>query len=295
MNKVKLWLAMGKVKYALSCCGVANVPLVDKIAKLTKKAWFKEFDLQSLEGICVDLKGLKVYVPPRFIRHYVTNEYEPVTQKVFIESIRAGDTVLDVGAHIGFYAMLAAKVVGETGTVHAVEPCQDTLRLLRESIRANNLENVIVHGCAAGNSNCLREFNITGSSDSHGFYAHPNIETLASVQVTQVKMDDITAGPVNVVKIDVEGAEIEVLEGMESILMKSHDLNLFVEWFPAGMINAGRDPSELPERLRKLNFKDVRVIDDRAQNILPLEETIALIRKGSLPPNWYVNLWARRG
>jgi hypothetical protein len=82
---------------------------------------------------------------------------------------------------------------------------------------------------------------------------------------------------------------------MESILMKSHDLNLFVEWFPAGMINAGRDPSELPERLRKLNFKDIRVIDDRAQNILPLEETIALIRKGSLPPNWYVNLWARRG
>jgi FkbM family methyltransferase len=295
MNKLKFWLALGKLKDALERCGVAKFPLTDKIAKYVKQRWFGEFDEQSLEGICVNLKGLKVYMPPRFTRHYFVREYEPVTQRVFLESVRAGDVVVDVGAHIGYFSLLAAKVVGETGKVYAVEPCQETVRLLEKSIHANSIRNLAVHCCAAGNSQCLREFNITGSSDSHGFYRHPNTETLNTVQVKQEKVDSIVEGRVNVAKIDVEGAEIEVLEGMENILMRNHDIILFVEWFPAGMKSAGRDPSELPERLRKLNFMDIRVIDDTAESIRPVDEVISMIRKGLLPPSWYANLWARRG
>ena len=295
MIKLKFWLALGKLKDALERCGVAKLPVMDKISRYVKQKWFREFDEHSLEGICVKLNGLKVYMPPRFTSHYFVLEYEPVTQGVFLGSVRAGDVVVDVGAHIGHYSLLAAKVVGESGKVYAVEPCQETVRLLEKSIHANGMKNLVVHCCAAGNSQCLREFNITGSSDSHGFYHHPNTETLNTVQVKQEKIDSIVGGRVNVVKIDVEGAEIEVLEGMEDILMRNHDITLFVEWFPAGMKSAGRDPSELPERLRRLNFMDIRVIDDTARSIRPVDEVIPMIREGSFPPTWYANLWARRG
>jgi FkbM family methyltransferase len=294
MNKVAVWHALRKMKKPLDRCGLTCLPLAADIVGYVKQSLFGEFSDHSQEGICVTLNGIKLYMPPRFIDHYILQEYEPTTQKTFLASVRKGDVVIDVGAHIGYYSLLAARVVGETGKVHAVEPCEQTVALLQKSIRANRLTNVEVHCCAAGNDHCLREFQITGSSDSHGFYRHPNTETVKTVEVPQERLDSIVEGRVDIVKIDVEGAEIEVLEGMRDILLRNQHLTLWAEWFPAGMKSAGRNPLELPERLRSLNFREISVIDESKGSIRPVDEVVSLVRSGSLPKSWYANLWARR-
>jgi FkbM family methyltransferase len=295
MNKIKLWHTLGRVKRSLDRYGLTRLSLAMGGAGYVKHRWFREFDEQSQEGVWATLNGLKVCMPPRFIAHYVLQEYEELTQRTFRESVQKGNVVVDIGAHIGYYSLLAARLVGETGTVHAVEPCHETTAFLQKSIQANRFTNIAVHSCAAGSRHGLREFQITGSSDSHGFYRHPNTGTVRTVEVMQEPLDGIIEGRVDIVKIDVEGAEIEVLEGMRDILMHNRKLALWAEWFPAGMQSAGRSPSELPERLRSLGFQQIRVIDDIAKTICPVEDVAAAVSAGLLPKSWYANLWARHG
>ncbi len=101
------------------------------------------------------------------------------------------------------------------------------------------------------------------------------------------------SGPVDVVKIDVEGAEPEVLQGMTRILDESKSLSLFVEWNPACLRHGGYDPLDLPAHLQKLGF-EVRVIDDRQEKILDLHQVLPSVKAGNLPDSWYVNLWCKR-
>src|SRR5688572_30814710 len=77
-------------------------------------------------------------------------EFEPVTQKTFHEFIKPGMTLLDVGANIGYYSLLAGKLVGPSGRVHAVEPCAKNLTFLERNIHLSKLQNITVHRYAAG-------------------------------------------------------------------------------------------------------------------------------------------------
>jgi FkbM family methyltransferase len=211
-----------------------------------------------------------------------------------MDSIKAGMTVIDVGAHIGYFALLAAKLVGDEGCVCAVEPSIENLEFLRTNISNNGFCNIAVHPYAAGRDNRTRAFQLTGSSDSHGFYAHPNTATVKTVNVEQRQLDAIVNGRVDAIKIDVEGAELEVLEGMSGILNRNKNLILWAEWFPAGMRSAGREPTELPEALQRLGFTDISVIDEKARMVRTVADTNALLSAGTLSTDWYANIWARR-
>jgi len=109
----------------------------------------------------------------------------------------------------------------------------------------------------------------------------------------QIPLDELVTGHVDAVKIDVEGAEIEVLEGMNEMFSRNPALQLWVEWFPGAMKSAGRDPLDLPQRLQDIGFRDISAIDEGAQTIRSVEEVYALLASGTLPPSWYANLWAR--
>lgn len=294
MGKLEVWCLLERLKRQFEIYGLARLRLIRGVARHVKQMWFREFDEQSREGVCVPLDGLNVYLPPRFLAHYVMDKYEPITKRMFLDFVRKGDVVVDVGAHIGYYSLLAARAVGGAGKVHAVEPFQESVALLQKSIEANEFSNITVHCCAAGNSDSLREFQITGSSDSHGFFRHPNTKTVETVQVIQRKLDSIVVGRVDIVKIDVEGAEIDVLEGMQEILLRNWDLVVWAEWFPAGMKNGGRNPCDLPDFLRSLNFLELSVVDEKAKTVRPVAEIIPLIKSGALPETWYANILARR-
>ncbi|HLL29390.1 MAG TPA: FkbM family methyltransferase [Allosphingosinicella sp.] len=248
----------------------------------------------KVSSVTVDLAGVRLRVPKRFVEQYALSAYEPVTQASVEDRLGPGMVVIDVGAHIGYFSLLSAKLVGESGRVHAFEPSDENLSYLKANVALNNRRNVEVYPYAAGAERAQRSFHITGSSDSHGLHPHPNTTTLETVEVTQVPLDEIVTGRVDAVKIDVEGAELSVLDGMARILSENPELTLWVEWMPACMRNAGYDPAELPERLRSLGFAHIEVLDDHGNRRRPVDEVLPLVRSGELPKDWYVNLLARR-
>jgi FkbM family methyltransferase len=282
------------LKRALDRWGLAELPLLRGVARRVRRRWFEGSYGDEEAVVTVRVDGLRLALPGRFLPHFVFQEYEPVTTRAFRELLRPGMTVIDVGAHIGYYSVLAGKLVGETGRVHAVEPSAENREILGQNIDLNRVRSVTLHPHAAGRERARRAFHLTGSSDSHGFYPHPLTKTVRTIEIEAVPLDEMVHGPVHLVKVDVEGAEIEVLRGMRRILAENPELALAIEWNPACLRSAGFDPLELPRVLQELGFGQIEVLDDHGRRTRTLDEVLPRVRAGETPHSWYVNLWARR-
>ena len=201
------------------------------------------------------LAGMQAYVPgPLPIRLSVVMGNLRM-QRMLDSLVAPGDTVIDVGANIGYNTLYAAHRVGPHGRVYAIEPAQDNLTVLYANLFANRLRNVIVLPYAVGNSRAIKSFFLRGDISAvnslfqDNFYA----DITDTVEVLAVPLDDLIPTSPSLVKIDVEGGELEVLQGM-SRLLTSKSLRLIVEWHPTLQQAAGHLPDALPRALLSLGF-----------------------------------------
>jgi FkbM family methyltransferase len=145
--------------------------------------------------------------------------YEHRKQAVFEEHVRKGDVVYDVGAHVGFYALLASVLVGPEGRVVAIEPVPRNLRCLHAHLRINGVGNVdVVEAALAERSGSGRMNAAVGSSQAH-------LDEGGDIEVRCLTLDELVFGEgfpaPDVLKLDVEGAEHAVLCGGRRVLAES--------------------------------------------------------------------------
>jgi len=151
--------------------------------------------------------------------------YELDKQRLFAEHVRQGDAVWDIGANVGFYTLLASRLVGPTGRVIAFEPSPRNLHYLREHVARNRLPNVTVFDAAVGERPGRVAFD-----ESPG----PAMGKVGagSITVPLVSVDDLVATgkapPPTLLKVDVEGAEAMVLRGALDALRTSPRPKVFL-------------------------------------------------------------------
>ncbi len=155
---------------------------------------------------------------------YWFGSYELPTQKRFCQTAQMGWVIYDIGAHVGFYSLLGAVLVGDAGYVIAFEPNPRNVCYLRKHIALNALTNITVSESAVTNISGIVDFSAT-SSDVAGHVFEHSEDTFP---VVGVRLDDIFAEmrlPLpDMVKMDVEGEEARVLEGAKSMLSASHPI-----------------------------------------------------------------------
>ena len=138
--------------------------------------------------------------------------YEPEQTQLFEQHIPPGATVFDVGAHVGYYTLLASVLVGDTGRVWAFEPNPTNHAFLRRHVAVNRRENVHIENAAVSDRSGTASFAFgTGSGTGH-------LDTHGSLEVRTVRLDDFCREhgvQPGFLKIDVEGAELDVLRGAE--------------------------------------------------------------------------------
>jgi FkbM family methyltransferase len=151
--------------------------------------------------------------------------------------VAAGDTVYDVGANIGYVSLSLSKQVGPTGRVIAFEPVPRNTDLLRANIRDNKINNVSVYDAAASNTRGEATIRFAENLATASLTWHRDNASATSITVKTVAIDEMVAageiGNPAFVKIDVEGAENLVLEGMGKTLAAARPV-LFVECSDAG-------------------------------------------------------------
>lgn len=289
----RMFLLAASGQRLLDRLGLGRSRLVRRLAGAARRRFFSE-QPGLPRSVRVRTNGLVLEVPERFLPHYVHRRYEPLTSRWLRGTVAPGMRVADVGAHIGYFSLLLATLVGEGGEVYAVEPAEENLRFLERNLAANRLTNVSVLPVAAGTKRRRRRFNLTGSSDSHGFYDHPFTSTAETCEVAEVPLDELLAAPVDLVKIDVEGAELEVLAGMSRLLEETPELRLVVEWNPACLRAAGYEPQRLPLELESHGFQ-LSLLDERAGRARAVQEVLTALREGAIDSAWYGNLVCTRG
>lgn len=163
----------------------------------------------------------------RLMRDQVTaHGYEPGTWALMHAILREGDTVIDVGAHIGVFSCLAAALVGPTGHVTAFEPDPVNFSRLAYHKRENQLDQLELHRAVIGDAPGLVNFYVNADNDgghclwepgAHGFNEKTRAQQRSPVRMIQTRLDDYALSP-KLIKIDTEGAELRVLRGAERLL-----------------------------------------------------------------------------
>lgn len=169
-------------------------------------------------------KGLWFYCDPRFALGHGNGDHEPWVQEILQRNLEPGDCFCDVGAHTGFFSLIAARLVGEKGLVVPLEGDPENAALLHANAARNNMPQVkLIEAAAWSSSGQLRfEQANAASNRTEGHVAAGGGAGARAITVAAVTLDGLffhqqLRGP-QLVKIDVEGAEWEVLQGAQRLL-----------------------------------------------------------------------------
>ncbi len=150
---------------------------------------------------------------------YAKGINEPPIQNALAEHLKPGDTIFDIGANVGFFSLIAARLVGPTGKVYSFEPVPANAAAIRRNAGLNGFS-IDVMETAVGDSTGEIELVLTRHPGGASIIADtPSHDISGRLRVPVTRIDDLVAeGRIDVpafVKIDVEGAEAAVLRGME--------------------------------------------------------------------------------
>lgn len=220
--------------------------------------------------------------------------YEPETSLYLIENVTADDVFLDIGAHFGYFSLLASTLVGGEGKVIAIEAMPKTYEILTQNISLNKLENVSTHQFAAGNeagSVEFRDYGIVNSSLNTFIKVRGSLENkqvehkLVNVEVKSIDtfFKEQNLPMPTFVKIDAESSEHLVIQGMDEILKGNNSPTLLIE-MGGGDVGEDERARNIVQTLEKYGYK-LYIYKDSKLKLYALEGNIPYFNGIFLPPH----------
>ncbi len=212
--------------------------------------------------------------------------WERAVTRVFLRALRPGMTVVDVGANVGWYTLLAARAVGPRGRVYAFEPDPQIAELLRDNVELNGYgDRVQVEEAALGATAGSATFYAAAKHRGNGSLV-PGLNQLgdASAEITPFdvavrRLDDYGAADVGLLKVDAEGGEANVFRGARETLARSPKLTAIVEFWPIFFTRAGEDAAAFLDARANEGF-GLEQIDARRGRIVAARRE-AVLQRGS--------------
>lgn len=221
--------------------------------------------------------------PNDSLRLYGKGVYEPAETALLARSVRAGDVVLDIGANIGYFTLQLARHAGPQGRVVAFEPEPENVALLRRNVELNGYRTVEVVGAAVGDGPGTVTLHVAAENrGDHRLFGEA--DGRPTLEVPMVSIDAYLAEHgierVDVVKIDVQGAEGLVFAGMRRLLAERPPRLLLVEFWPFGLRRCGQDPAALLDSLASVGHR-IEEITRHGEEPEPLDPAELLARFAS--------------
>lgn len=226
--------------------------------------------------VTVDGIELRGFLRHRSFLSELQRDYEPLVRDAFTAAVADADTVLDVGAHTGFYSLCAARLRPDARIV-AVEADPYNAAALRVNVRGTQVEVVQKAASdATGRATFRQNLGTIGSS----LVDRPGTGPTRTIAVETVALDDVLdgAGRRLVLKLDVEGAETRVLAGAGRLLRDASAATVIAELNPRALAAAGSTPAAVVAALEALSLAP-RFVDEDAG---ALTDEVPLDRKGNV-------------
>jgi len=248
------------------------------------------FDL--LRPRSVTVQGHRMWLDDKDTLELAVHEvYEPMGTDLFKKEIQPGQIVLDIGANIGYYTLLAARLVGPTCRVYAFEPDPSNFKLLRKNVESNGYSNVVLINKAVSNQmGAARLYLSATNKGDHRLYDTGGEKRSTEVEI--VALDEFFKSldkKIHFIKMDIQGAEAAALEGAKNLILANPDLKIFTEFEPSNLRGFGSDPPQYLRSLREMGFR-LSEVSEKEKTVKPaLPED--LLRRYTVENGEYTNLF----
>lgn len=233
--------------------------------------------------------GPTIYLDPRdpVQAHMVLSGFwEKWITDHFLKAVKPGMKVLDIGAHCGYYTLLASMLAGAKGEVHAFEPNPSHLTNLRRSLIMNGYYNTKIHQIGLSNKN--EEVTLYIPEAGGASIVNPGSEHQQEVKIKTVILSEyLPPQKIDVLKIDIDGSEPLIMDDIFKIINQSGNMQIFLEYSPQAWI--GYNPSAIFRRFIELGFKLYKIVPHTG-NLVPI--TVAEV--ASLSDLYHIDLKMER-
>lgn len=284
MTKAKIFSSLIKPFIGM---GIGNISIVSEAYKVIVPLL-----LGGTKGI-VDFGSFKMQIiPNRRISDVITlfmfnGKYESATTGIFQKLLVPGDVVIDIGANIGYFSLLAGSIVGVTGRVLSFEPETNNMEALCRNISLNGFKNIYPARFAISDYSGISEFHVSINDPAHSLIktgVHSSTVPVMVNTLDRLVLED----NIKLIKTDTEGNELAVLRGAESVIRKSEDISLIIE-----VNTAITSAKELLDYVRFLGMEVFYIINDYNDTVV-FCEGLDHLEKESNNPSFYVNLLCMR-
>lgn len=314
MNILKLFL-FNILEKSLSIFGKFGInkktPGVLSIYNFLFKSFWPYKNVIEIQGskMILNVNDESYAMRKTFTAYASRDVHEKATTELFKQTVKEGNTVVDLGANLGYFTLLAAKIVGDKGKVFSFEPEPKNYSYLKKNIGINNYKNVMAFQKAVSDKNGKTKLYICDYDSGHHTinrydgikaYSHGRKIEEKSIDIETVTLDsflDGRADSVNAIKIDVEGAEMLALLGMNNILKKNKDIKMIIEFFPLLIEKMGNSPREFIRKLMEdYNFSIFVIPEDYDSSMEKVTkiDTVDEIMKLRQKEEDHVNLFLKR-
>lgn len=224
-----------------------------------RNAAYTFLDLATLKkGIVRNINGMKVRFPARWSRYY-PHDYETENYTFLQQQVKPGMQIIDIGAHIGLFSACSSQLTGPKGKIICFEPTPGTFSILKNTLLLNHCDNVIARQAAVSDKEGMATFYVshTAGCNSNSLVKNKSGNQVSAYDVQLVTIDSIvTEYSLNpsLIKIDAEGAELDVLKGGIKTF-KEHKPVLILGLHPAFIKQKGDSLEAIWDLLANIPYK----------------------------------------
>ena len=278
MGNKMLYSIFTRIVWSLAGTGLSKVPLVMRLYGLLYRILLPKEHIMRIQ-----VQGHQMYIDLRDqgdVRRYLVSKgvYHPQMTKVFRDTITEGMTIVDIGANIGYFTLIAAELVGKKGKVFAFEPEPHNFDLLVRNIALSGYDNIIPIQKAISDRNGKAKLFVDRISfGSHSLMGAGKGFAQGVIEVETQTLDDYFkdyADGIGLIKIDVEGAEAVALRGMHNTICNSDGLVIITEFLPDILAECGSSPKQFLRDIIQYGFK-LYSIDEAKQSLYPVDATFS--------------------
>ncbi len=171
--------------------------------------------------------------------------FEKRELEIFRNAVKAGMNVVDIGANIGLYTVIASHRIGPDGKVFAYEPEKDNFTILTKNIDLNQKHNSIALQIALSEKIEKRNLYLAEDNKGHHSFAKDssvNIPISVVTDTLDYSLEKYGSPKIDIIKMDIEGAEPLALKGMTQTIIRNPDIIIFTEIYPNAIRRLGHDP-----------------------------------------------------